>query len=92
MQTTRSAMGAHGNSLASTKETTLYRRVTSHGTFQKWGISSNLKARYTSTQLGADQLIPMTSGPRFEMTNLERWLVENDPGLLNHERWAGKGG
>jgi hypothetical protein len=82
----------HGNSLASTRETVLYRRVTSDGTFQKRGISSDLKARYSSTELGTDQLIPMPSGSRLEMANLERWLVENDPGPLNGERWAGTGG
>ena len=24
-----------------------------------------------------------------EMLNLERWIVERDPGPLNRERWAG---
>lgn len=80
----------HGNSLASTVPTTLYRRVTSGGDFQKWGISGNLKGRYTSTELGTDQLIPMTSGGRFDMVNLERWLVRNDPGPMNLEPWAGR--
>jgi hypothetical protein len=32
----------------------------------------------------------MTSGARREMLNLERWIVEHNPGELNHERWAGK--
>lgn len=81
----------HGNSLASAVPTTHYRRVTSGGEFQKWGISGNYKGRYTSTELGTDQLIRMTSGTRSAMANLERWLVRNDPGPMNHEPWAGKG-
>lgn len=80
----------HGNSLASSVPTTLYRRVTSGGDFQKWGISGNLKGRYTSTEVGTDQLIPMTSGGRSDMVNLERWLVRNDPGPMNLEPWAGR--
>jgi hypothetical protein len=32
----------------------------------------------------------MTTGTRREMLNLERWIVERDPGPLNLERWAGR--
>ena len=31
----------------------------------------------------------MTSGNRSDMMNLERYIVELDPGPLNFERWAG---
>jgi hypothetical protein len=31
----------------------------------------------------------LTSGPRQEMLNLERYIVEIDPGPLNNEPWAG---
>ncbi|MEU4388976.1 polymorphic toxin-type HINT domain-containing protein [Promicromonospora sp. NPDC023805] len=79
----------HGNSRASTATNYLYRRVSADGTFQKWGITSNLKGRYGSTELGTDRLIPMTSGTRDQMLNLERWIVERDPGPLNNESWAG---
>jgi hypothetical protein len=30
----------------------------------------------------------MMSGTRREMLDLERWIVERDPGKLNHESWA----
>ncbi|WP_242504425.1 polymorphic toxin-type HINT domain-containing protein [Promicromonospora panici] len=79
----------HGNSRASTATNWLYRRVSADGTFQKWGITNDLKGRYGSSELGTDRLIPMTSGTRDQMLNLERWIVERDPGPLNHEPWAG---
>lgn len=84
--------GLHGNSRLSDATTFLYRRVTNDGGFQKWGITNSLKGRYSSTELGTDQLIPMTYGSRSDMVDLERWLVESDPGPLNGESWAGATG
>lgn len=34
----------------------------------------------------------LTSGSRREMLNLERFIVERDPGPLNREPWAGRDG
>jgi hypothetical protein len=82
----------HDNSRSSTALTHLYRRLANDGTFQKWGLTNDLKGCYGSTELGTDQLIPMTSGARSEMMDLERWLVENDPGPMNNEPWAGAAG
>ena len=80
---------AHGNSRASTAETHLYRLEDQKGNLLKWGITSNLKGRYTQKFLEDKNMIPMTSGPRDQMLNLERWIVERNPGPLNKERWAG---
>ncbi len=81
----------HGNALASDARTWLYRRLSNAGEFKKWGITSNLRGRYGTADLGSDIMVPMTSGSRLHMSNLERWLVENDPGPDNHEPWAGDG-
>lgn len=80
----------HGNSRSSTAKNWLYRRVTEDGSFQKWGITNNLDGRYSSVELDGDRLVPMMTGNRDEMLNLERWIIERDPGPLNRERWAGK--
>jgi hypothetical protein len=32
----------------------------------------------------------LQEGSRREMLNLERFIVERDPGLLNREPWAGR--
>ena len=87
---TPAASSTHGNSRSSQATNWLYRRVSEDGSFQKWGITSDLDGRYSSTELDGDRLIPMMSGTRDEMLNLERWVVERDAGPLNHERWAGK--
>jgi hypothetical protein len=47
-----------------------------------------MNGRYGSTVLGDDWLIPMTPGTRSELLNLERWLVENDPEMMNNGPWA----
>jgi hypothetical protein len=89
--TPRVGSSTHGNSRASTAVTSLYRRIGADGGFKKWGITSSLRGRYSSTELGSDQLIEMTRGGRSDMLDLERWLVENDPGPMNLEPWAGTG-
>jgi RHS repeat-associated protein len=86
------ATGAiNGNSKASTALTTLYRLVDSDGNLLKWGVTNNPGSRYTQSFLSDKTLIKMTTGTRPDMLNLERWLVENNPGPLNHEPWAGAG-
>lgn len=83
------AVGVHGNSRASTALTHLYRLEDAEGNLLKWGVTNNLKGRYSQGFLSDKTLIPMTSGSRSNMLNLERWIVERDPGPLNLERWAG---
>jgi hypothetical protein len=72
--------------------THLYRLEDLDGNLLKWGITSNLKGRYSSSFLEDKVLVPMTSGSRDQMLNLERWIVERDPGPLNFEPWAGSAG
>ncbi len=82
----------HGNSRASTALTHLYRLEDLDGNLLKWGITDNLKGRYSSSFLEDKVLVPMTSGSRDQMLNLERWIVERDAGPLNLEPWAGSVG
>lgn len=80
----------HGNSAGSPKPAFLYRlydRVT--GEYLKTGISQAPSRRYSSTFLEGKRMEVLTSGPRREILNLERYIVERDPGRLNRERWAG---
>jgi len=84
--------GCHGNSLSSTKETTLYELVDrTTGLSLKWGISSNPARRYSQTFLNKNNatLVPIMSGTRKRMANVERSLVMQLPGPWNKEPWAG---
>lgn len=83
------AAAVHGNSRASTALTHLYRLEDAEGNLLKWGVTNNLKGRYSLGFLSDKTLIPMTSGSRSDMLNLERWIVECDPGPLSRERWTG---
>lgn len=83
------ANSAHGNSRSSEAVTHLYRLEDANGNLLKWGITSNLGSRYSLGFLSDKQLLPMTSGTRDHILNLERWIVERDPGPLNFEPWAG---
>jgi hypothetical protein len=80
----------HGNSANSPRTTYLY-RLTERGTGQyiKTGVSSAPRRRYTKTFMRYKELNTLTSGSRREMLNLERYIVERDPGPLNFEPWAG---
>ena len=78
------------NSFASTKPTTLYQLMDkATGRHLKWGISGDLRARYTEGFMRDKRMIPIVTGTRQEMFATERWLVERLPGPLNHEPWAG---
>jgi RHS repeat-associated protein len=79
----------HGNSAASKATSYLYRLIDNGGGLLKWGISKNPFRRYTQGFMLDKDMQIMTSGSRREMLNLERWIVERDPGALNREPWAG---
>lgn len=86
------ASGIHGNSLASTRPTTLCQLTDAEtGVHLKWGITSeaNPIARYTAAELQGRILNPIQVGSRADMAALERWLVERAPGPMNLEPWAG---
>jgi Pretoxin HINT domain len=78
----------HGNT-AGEQLAYLYERYDADGNFLKYGITQNLKTRYTRKQLNGGWLEEVTSGPRSEMLKMERDLVERTPGPLNREPWAG---
>jgi hypothetical protein len=79
----------HGNSRLSSKTTYLYRMSDDAGNYLKTGLTSNPGSRYTQKYLVDKRLDFLTSGSRSNMLNLERFIVERDPGPLNLERWAG---
>ena len=80
----------HGNSRDSERLCYLYRRYDRNGKFLKWGITQDLKKRYSLKTLDGGSLVPYAEGTRSEMLDLERLKVETEPGPLNRERWAGK--
>ena len=45
--------------------------------------------RYSQSFMQDKTMEILQSGSRPEMPNLERFIVERDPGPLNFERWAG---
>ena len=80
----------HGNSLDSDATTYLYRIEDPSGGLVKWGITADPARRYTSAELGVNKMRIMTYGSRREMSALERWIVERDPGPKNFEPHAGR--
>jgi hypothetical protein len=81
--------GIHGNSFSSTKPTTLYGLYEKTGKFLKHGISSDPLKRYTGKYMADKILVPVLVGARKKIATLEKLLVKQMPGELNHEGWAG---
>jgi RHS repeat-associated protein len=79
----------HGNSASSPAVTYLYRLYHEDGTYLKTGVSKNPFNRYSRSFMEDKSMEVLQSGNRREMLNLERFIVERDPGPLNLERWAG---
>ncbi|WP_447982563.1 LysM peptidoglycan-binding domain-containing protein [Achromobacter kerstersii] len=84
-----SVESVHGNSLLSTRPTTLYRLFTDEGTFLKWGISQDMNTRYSGAFMADKQIFGYANGARADLLKLERSMVETQPGPLNLEPWAG---
>lgn len=82
-------VATHGNSASSPARSYLYRLYDSEGGYLKTGISKNPLSRYGKSFMDDKQMEILQSGTRREMLNLERFIVERDPGPLNRERWAG---
>ena len=55
-----------------------------------WGVTGNLKKRYTGRFMGDKDIRKFAEGSRAEMLAMERYLVETQPGPLNRELWAGR--
>lgn len=73
--------GPHGNSLSSPRPATLYAKYNGKDVFQKYGISQDLRSRYTQEELGeGGYLRPLTEGPRAWMRQMEYQMNQIDPG------------
>jgi len=79
----------HGNSRDSAAPTSLYGRYDAEGNFQKWGVTQDPNNRYSTKELDGGRLKVYRTGPRSEILDRERKLVERFPGPLNRELWAG---
>jgi len=81
--------GLHGNSRQSNVPTSLYQLFDLTGNYLKTGISSNPTGRYTQEFMSDKAMTIINVGSRSNMLDLERLIVEFDPGPLNFEPWAG---
>ena len=81
----------HANSKASTLENTLYRLETTSGEYLKTGITSKAipEKRYKNKFMQDKKMTPLSTGSRADMLKKERSIVEQNPGPLNLEPWAG---
>ena len=80
---------AHGNTL-NNEPTTIYKKVDGNDNILKYGISNNPRTRYTKMEVGDGDVIPIGKRPRNKAAEIERNLVERNPGPENKEPWAGK--
>ena len=87
--------GCHGNTLGD-QPTTLYGLPDllnpESDLPAKWGMTSDLAGRYTAAELeemGAGAPIPLMTGARWKIAQIERELTSRWPGRLNKEPWAG---
>jgi hypothetical protein len=78
----------HGNT-AGKQPATLYEKYDKNGVFQKHGISQNPSKRYSQKELDGGFLIETQTGPRKNILEIEKDLVERIPGPQNREPWAG---
>jgi hypothetical protein len=69
--------------------TYLYQLEDLNGNYLKTGITSNPGGRYTQGFMSDKVKNTINVGSRSNMMDLERRIVEFDPGPLNFERWAG---
>jgi hypothetical protein len=85
------AVRIHGNSASSPATSYLYRlEDATTGEYLKTGISNDPLSRYSQTFMRGKRMQILQEGTRREMLNLERFIVERDPGPLNREPWAGR--
>ncbi len=77
----------HGNT-AGDQLAYLYAKYDVDGKFRKWGITKDLKTRYSKKKLAGGYLERIDQGPRHLMLKKERELVETQAGPENNEKWA----
>lgn len=78
----------HGNT-AGPQLSWLYRLEAGDNSFLKWGVSQYPKLRYPTAFMKDKFIIPMKQGTRKKMLEMERDLVETEPGPMNFEPWRG---
>lgn len=78
----------HGN-IAGDQPAYLYERYDVDGNFLKYGVTQDLRTRYTDEELAGGYLLRTARGPRRLMLKQECELVETNPRPLNFEPWAG---
>jgi RHS repeat-associated protein len=83
------AINIHGNSAQSVRTSYVYQLRDVNGNPLKWGITQNMAKRYPKAFLADKVMMRIASGTRRDMLDLERDLVETQPGPRNHEPWAG---
>jgi hypothetical protein len=87
---TDNAINIHGNSASSPRTAYLYGLYDkASNQLLKWGITQNPATRYSRAFMQNNYLDVINSGSRSDMLQLERNLVETNPGPLNFEPWAG---
>ncbi|WP_237319182.1 RHS repeat-associated core domain-containing protein [Vibrio sp. J1-1] len=84
-----STNSSHGNTRTPDTEATLYGKFDANGNFEKWGISQDASTRYSAKELAGGRIKEYRRGPRDQMLDRERRLVERFPGPKNNEPWAG---
>lgn len=88
---TPSTTSVHGNSRQSDQLTSLYQLYDMDGTYLKTGITADPTGRYPASFMEDHYMDIINTGSRSNMLDLERMIVEVDPGPLNFEPWAGIG-
>lgn len=80
----------HGN-VVDDRLATRYKKYDKEGNFEKHGVTKHEDPtkRYTSREINGGTVVAQERGPRREMLQKERELVETNPGPKNRERWAG---
>ena len=71
---------------------TLYKKLDEEKRLKKWGVTrhEDPNKRYTRKEIAGGEVRRLERGPRREMLQKERELVETNPGPDNREPWAGK--
>lgn len=78
----------HGN-IVGDQPAYLYERYDVDGNFLKYGVTQDLRTRYTDEELAGGYLLRTARGPRRLMLKQERELAETNAGPRNFEPWAG---
>ena len=80
---------SHGNSLDNDRPNILYKmRDAQSGRLLKYGVTSNIKRRYTQAQRSGVIISELARGSRRQMIQAERFIVRRYGGPRNREPWS----